>query len=83
MSDVGDIQRRSDFVDKFARGLGGEHISYDRNGAPQKSFAVYIGGNPATNGTWRLILDPVAPNEDLLIQRLEVGVWVTKQTITP
>jgi hypothetical protein len=36
-------------------------------------------GDSATNGSWRRIQS----GSDLVDQRLESGVWVTKQTITP
>jgi len=40
--------------------------------------AFYI-GDKATEGSWRI----VRSGDNLLMQRLESSVWVTKDTITP
>lgn len=40
--------------------------------------AIYF-GNPDVNGTWRIICD----GDDLVEQRRELDVWVTKHTVTP
>lgn len=36
-------------------------------------------GEKGTNGSWRLIRS----GDNLVVQRLEVGSWVTKSTFTP
>lgn len=40
---------------------------------------VFYFGDKDTNGTWRIKRD----GNNLITQRRETGIWVTKQTITP
>jgi len=54
-----------------------EHFKVSENGAEVQSDEAFYLGDPATDGTWRMIRS----GDDLLHQRRESGTYVTKQTI--
>lgn len=62
-----------------SRALEGIYNSYTDAGNKATFFSsifYYIYGDPDENGTWRITLD----GSDLVFQRRESGVWVTKTT---
>jgi hypothetical protein len=48
------------------------------NGQLSAAEAFYV-GDPATDGSWRIIRS----GNNLLMERREIGAWVTKHTVTP
>lgn len=41
--------------------------------------SLVLGSNPAVNGNWQIIIS----GNNLSFQRMELGVWVEKSSITP
>ena len=56
-----------------------KHIRVSDGGVEVNSDEAFYLGDPGTDGTWRIIRD----GNNLVHQRRESGVWVTKHTITP
>lgn len=55
-----------------------DRVYVNQYGVSLNNFEALIFGNNFTNGSWRFVFS----GSDLLLQRREVGVWVTKQTFS-
>jgi hypothetical protein len=58
---------------------GSETISNFGAYSTKDTLSPFVVGDPNTNGSWRLI----GSGDDLVVQRKESDVWVTKQTYSP
>lgn len=55
-----------------------DRVYVNQYGVSLNNFEALIFGNNFTNGSWKFVFS----GSDLLLQRREVGVWVTKQTFS-
>lgn len=77
-SDSDSTQANVEFSHSNGDGTSTPVASVYRDGAMATDSGFYI-GDKTTDGSWRF----VTSGADLVIQKRESGVWVTKQTITP
>jgi len=77
LNDLSDVTTSSPATDSVLQFDGSVWI--DRSDVELSSTSAYYLGDPTTDGTWRFVRN----GNDLVIERLESGTFVSKGSFTP